>query len=185
MSMIKAFVLLGMLGAGALGITGQEQCKRNVEPQGGFSLCVPEGWTVSEKEGEKYKLYFAPAGERFTPNINMKHGVSTMTLDEYATSSVDYILKNYTQFGATSVTALTRETQTTGSGLAFIKLTFRAEYKSLLIRTIQYLTSASPQDKLILTCTALEADQVNMDPVCDRAAKSLQLEEKASPPKVE
>ena len=51
MSMIRSLLLLGMLLPGASGIAAQEVCKRNIEPRGGFSLCVPDGWTVSEKEG--------------------------------------------------------------------------------------------------------------------------------------
>jgi len=184
MSMIRSLLLLGMLLPGASGIAAQEVCKRNLEPQGGFSLCVPDGWTVSEKEGEKYKLFFAPAAERFTANINMKDGVSAMALGDYATAGVDHILKNYTQFGATSVKALTRDSFTAKTGLAGIKATFRVEYKGLLIRTIQYYFSGNAEQKLILTCTLLEADQATLDPVCDRAAKTFQLEAK-TPPKEE
>lgn len=185
MSTIRNLLLLGMLLPGASGVAAQEVCKRNIEPQGGFSFCVPDGWTASEKEGGKYKSLFAPAAEKFTANINMKDDVSAMALGEYATISVDYILKNYAQFGATSVKALTRDSFTTKTGLAGIKATFHAEYKGLLIGTIQYYFSGNPGQKLILTCTVLEADQATLDPVCDRAAKTLQLEEKTSPPKEE
>lgn len=185
MSMIRGLLLLGMLLPGASGIAAQEVCKRNLEPQGGFSLCVPDGWTVSEREGEKYKLFFAPAAERFTANINMKDVVSARALGEYATASIDHILKNYTQIGITSVKALTRDSFTATTGLVGIKATFRNEYKGLLIRTIQYLFSGHAEQKLILTCTLLETDQATLDPVCDRAAKTLQLEEKTNPPKEE
>ena len=51
--------------------------------------------------------------------------------------------------------------------------------------TVQYYFSANPGQKLLLTCTFLEAEQVTVDPVCDRAAKTVQLEEKTNPPKEE
>jgi hypothetical protein len=181
--MIRTLLLLSMLLTGASGAAAQETCARNVEPQGGFSLCVPDGWTVSEREGEKYKLLFAPPGERFTANINMKDSVSAMALDEYVATSVDYILKNYTQFGATTVKALTRDSFPTKTGVTGIKATFRTEYKGFLIRTIQYYFSGKATEKLTLTCTLLETDQVTFDPICDRAAKTFQLEEKTIPPK--
>lgn len=182
MSIIRSLLLLSILLSGASGVAAQEVCKRNLEPQGGFSLCVPDGWTVTDREGEKYKLFFAPAGERFTANINMKDAASTMELEEYAAASSDYILKNFTQY---AVKALTRTSVITKTGLPGIKATFHAEHQGLPIRTMQYYFNGQPGVKLILTCTALEADQVTFDPVCDRAAKTLQLEQKADSPKPE
>jgi len=181
MSIIKSLLLLGVLLTGASGAVAQEVCNRNLEPLGGFSLCVPGGWTASAKEGEKYKLLFAPPAERFTTNINMKDAVSALALGEYATASVDYILKNFPQM---SVKALTKDSFTTQTGLAGFRATFHAEHKGLLIRSIQYYFSGNAEQKLILTCTGLEADQVTLDPVCDRAAKTFQLEAK-TPPKEE
>ena len=181
MSIIKSFLLLGILLAGASGVVAQEVCKRNLEPQGGFSICVPDGWTVTTKEGEKYELLFAPPGERFTTNINMKDTVSAVALGEYATASANYILKNFSQM---NVKALTRDSFTTQTGLAGIKATFHAEHKGLLILSIQYYFNGNAEQKLILTCTGLQDDQVTLDPVCDRAAKTFQLEAK-TPPKEE
>ena len=120
--MMRNLALIGLLVLGASSTVAQEVCKRNIEPQGGFSFCVPGGWTAEEKEGQKYKLVFAPAAERFTANINMKDDMSTIPLEDYATISVDYILKNYAQFGATAVKALTRESFTTKSGLPGVSL---------------------------------------------------------------
>jgi hypothetical protein len=185
MSMIRNLALLGMLLLGASSTVAQEACKRNIEPQGGFSLCVPDGWTASEKEGQKYKFLFAPTAATFTANINMKDEMSASPVEEYATNNADYILKNYMQFGASGVKALTRDSFITKTGLPGFRIAFHTEYKGLLLRTIQYYFNGSLGQKLVLTCTVVEADQVTLDPVCDRAAKTLQLEGKTNPPKEE
>ena len=185
MSTARALALLGMLLLLKSGAVAQEVCKRNIEPKGGFSLCVPDGWTASEKEGQKYKLLFAPAAETFTANIVMDDEVSEIPLEEYATLSVTNILKNYTQVGVSSVKVPTRDSFMTKTGVPGIRVTLQTEYKGLRLRSLQYYFSGIPGRKLLLTCTFLEADQVTLDPVCDRAAKTLQLEEKAQPPKEE
>lgn len=180
MSPIRTIMLLGILLACALPVLAQEPCNRNVEPEGGFSICVPQGWTVSHREGEKFKFYFAPPGERFRQNINFKEEASPVALDLYATAGIEHILKNYATFGATTVTNLSKTSFPTDKGLAGIKATFHAEYKALMIRSIQYYFSDVGR-KLVLTCTGLEADEATLVPVCDRAAKSFQLEVKTSP----
>ncbi len=184
MNPIRTILLIVALLIGAAPALAQEPCNRNVEPQGGFSICVPQGWTASAREGEKYKLYFAPRGESFVQNINFKEDTSTVSLDQYATAGIAHILKNYASFGATTVTNLTKSSFTTQKGLAGIKATFHAEYKGLMIRTIQYYFHDVGR-KIVLTCTGLEADEASLVPVCDRAAKSFQLEAKSSPAKVD
>ena len=136
--MARQFLLLVILLCVVSSARAQEACNRHSEPQGGFSLCVPDGWTAQEKEGQKYKLLFAPAAERFVANINMKDDTSAIPLEDYATASVEYIVTNYSKIGATDVKALTRAGFTTEAGLAGIRATFHAEYKGLLVRTIQY-----------------------------------------------
>ena len=145
---------------------------------------MPQGWTVSEQEGEKFKFYFAPPSERFRQNINFKEEASAIALDLYATAGIEHILKNYATFGASTVTNLSKTSFTTAKGLASVKATFHAEYKGLMIRTIQYYFNDVGR-KLVLTCTGLEADEATLVPVCDRAAESFQLEVKRSPTKEE
>jgi len=183
MKFIRSLSIVWLLFSGVVFVAAQEPCNRSLEPEGGFSLCVPEGWEVTKKEGEKYKLYFAPAGERFTANINIKVGESTLALDDYATASVDHILKNFRTFGPTDVKALTKNSFSTRGGLAAIKATFHVEYKEIVIRSIQYYFSDADR-KLVLTCTLPDADAATMEPVCDRAAKSFQLIETTNPSKV-
>jgi hypothetical protein len=51
----------------------QENCKRNLEPQGGFSLCIPEGWSVQATEGEKFKkIAFESIFERAAKSFRLE-----------------------------------------------------------------------------------------------------------------
>lgn len=183
--MIRNLAIVSVLLLGVSSTEAQEVCKRDVEPQGGFSLCVPDGWIVSQKEGEKYKILTAAPAEVSTANINMQDEMSGMPLKEYSSSAVDYILKNYVQLGLTAVRVLAQDSFTSKSGLTGIRFAFHVEAKGESIRSIQYYFNGNPGQILVLTCTVREADQVTLDPVCDRAAKTLQLEEKTKPPKEE
>lgn len=138
-------------------------------------MCIPEGWAMQEKEGEKYKILMATGSDTFNPNINFKSQVHTLSLNEYATAGVDYILNNLQSIGATSVTVVSRDSFTTETGIVAIRLIFRSEFKGLIVRTLQYYFDAGENNKLIVTGTALEKDKVTLDPIFDRAVKTFRI----------
>ena len=155
----------------------QDSCQRHLESAGGFSICAPVGWETMEKEGQKFKILFGTKGQYFTPNINFKDDTDPRLVNDYATAGVDYILKHYADVGATSVKLVTQEPFTTASGAAGVRVALRAEFKGLVIRTLQYYFNGKGEDqKVLVTGTALEADQATLDPIFDRAAKSFRLE---------
>ena len=153
----------------------QESCKRDLEPQGGFSLCVPDGWSLESKEGQKFKMLFAPAGETFTANINMKDDDSSQALTSYVGDSIKTILSNPPNIAATSIKLVGWTDFATASGLAGNKAVFETEYKGLLIRTIQYYLDDGRNRKFIVTGTCLVKDKDAFDSVFDRAAKSFRV----------
>ncbi|MEO8436003.1 MAG: hypothetical protein ABI596_13970 [Pyrinomonadaceae bacterium] len=157
-------------------VRAQDSCQRQVELVGGFSICIPEGWRVQEKEGQKFKLLFGTSGPTFTPNINFKDAIDPRPISDYATAGVDYILKNFQEVGATSVKLISKTPITTAAGAQGMKVAMRAEFKGLLILSQQYYFNGKGDQKLILTATSLEADQATLDPIFDRAAKSFRLE---------
>jgi hypothetical protein len=163
------FLLTGLNSA-------QDSCPRHVETGGGFSICVPIGWKVEAREGQKFKLVFAPRGERFTPNLNFRDDNDSRLLDDYATAGIDYLLENYKDVGADSVKLVKREPITTAAGASGVKVTFRSEYKGLLVRSLQYYLNGKGDQKVIMTGTALEVDQETLDPIFDQAAKSFRVE---------
>jgi hypothetical protein len=159
-------------------LTGRAQdlCQRQVEPVGGFSICIPEGWRVKEQEGQKFKLLFGTPGQYFTPNINFKDSVDPRSINDYATAAIEYLLEHYKDVGADSVKFVKQEPFPTTSGVSGVKASYRAEFKGLLIRSVQYYLNGKGDQKLIMTATALEVDQATLDPIFDRAAKSFRLE---------
>jgi hypothetical protein len=160
----------------ALSGFAQGVCQRHTEPLGGYSLCVPQGWSVEEKEGQKYKLIFAPREETFTPNINVKEDTHAAPLADYAAASINYVLGHYAEIGATSLKMIEQTNFRTTSGLQSIRVAFHTEFKGLTIRTLQYYFSGKGGQKLIVTCTFLEEKKDALDPVFDRALKSFQLD---------
>src|SRR5437588_7784113 len=91
-------ILIGTYSAQA-----QETCNRDVEAEGGFSICVPDGWTVTETTGDKFKALFAPRSDAFTSNINFKEGTSAASLEDYVAAEIKNLISNVAQTGATSI----------------------------------------------------------------------------------
>jgi hypothetical protein len=154
----------------------QDVCNRHSEPTGGFSLCAPAGWSVTEREGQKFKIIFGMPGEVFTPNINFKDEANSASLADYAGASIKYIQDNYQKLGATSIKLVSREDFLTTDKISGIKAIFSTEFKGHLVRTLQYYFNKTNGQKLIVTCTALEAEKATLDPVFERALKSFQLD---------
>lgn len=160
----------------ALNGLAQTPCKRHAEVLGGFSFCPPPGWTVMEKEGQKYQIIFGPRGETFTPNINVKDEANDYPLAAYVDASVKAILANYQTIGATSVKLLEQTNFTTTNRSPGIRAAFRTEYKGILIRTMQYYFNGKAGQKLVVTCTSLEADKATLDPLFDSAMKTFRVD---------
>ena len=169
---VAVFALL--LVTAAVGLA--QECKRDIEPQGGFSLCVPDGWSVETKENQKFKMLFAPAAETFTANINMKDDESSASLTSYVGVSIKEILSNPPSIAATSIKLVGWTDFVTASGLAGNKAVFETEYKGLLIRTVQYYLDDGKNHKFIVTGTCLVKDKDTFDSVFERAAKSFRVD---------
>ncbi|HEX8492236.1 MAG TPA: hypothetical protein VF658_05295 [Pyrinomonadaceae bacterium] len=158
----------------ALNGFAQKVCNRHIEPQGSFSFCLPAGWTVVEKPELKYKTLFGPRNGVFTPNINLRDEDNEAPLAQYVADSLKLILSNYQEVGATSVQVLAQSNFKTESGVDAIKVTLSTEYQGLNIRTQQYYIDGNY--KLIVTCTALEAESAALDPVFDSVMKSFKAD---------
>jgi hypothetical protein len=170
----RSLVVLGLSLIAISSGLAQETCKRNVEA--GFSLCVPDGWSVETKPDQKFKLFFAPAAPTFTANINLKDDASTASLTSYVGDSIKNILSNPPTIAATTIKLVGWTDFATASGVTGNKAIFETEYKGLLIRTAQYYLEAGQNHKVIVTGTCLVKDKDTFDSVFERAAKSLRLD---------
>lgn len=161
---------------GARCLSAQPNCNRHVEPQGGFSICIPDGWASREKENEKFKFLFGQPSDDFAPNLNFKEEMSTLALSDYVAAGVRNILANKEKIGATSIEPLGQSDFTTDSGMRGIRAVFQVLYKGYLVRTIQYYFDAGNSRKLIVTGTSLDKNKEVFDRVFDQAAKSFRLD---------
>jgi hypothetical protein len=170
----KSLAVLGLSLIAISSVGAQEICKRDVEP--GFSLCVPDGWSVETQPDQKLKSFFAPKAETFTANINLRDDPSTASLISYVGQSIKTILSNPPTIAATSIKLVGWTDFATATGLNGNKAIFETEFKGLLIRTVQYYIAAGQDRKFIVTGTCLVRDKDTFDSVFDRAAKSFRVE---------
>ena len=172
--MRTVLLVVSVILLGAWSVAAQETCKRNVEA--GFSLCVPDGWSVETQPDQKFKAFFAPKAEPFTANINLRDDTSTASLMSYVGQSIKTILSNPPSISATSIRLVGWMDFATAAGLNGNKAVFETEFKGLLIRTVQYYIDAGQDHKVIVTGTCLVKDKDTFDSVFERAAKSLRVE---------
>lgn len=174
-SLVFALLLTGV----ALG-QAQETWQRNVEPQGGFSLCVPEGWSIEAQKDDKFKMLFAPHNDTFTANINFKKADSALSAASFLMASIkDVFVSVPANYGTGGIKLVGWTDFTAAAGRTGSKLVFEVEYKGFLIRSVQYYFEGEGTDRFIITGTCLMKDADSFDHLFDRAAKSFQLE---SPP---
>jgi hypothetical protein len=159
----------------AIPLVAQEPCNRHTQSDGGFSICIPDGWTARERPNSKYQFLFGPAADNFAPNINVRDELSTLNLSDYVAAGIRTTLARKDELGATSIEALGQSEFVTTAGLRGIRSTFLTLYKGFWVRSIQYYFDAGNNRKLILTGTELEKDKEVLDSVFDRAAKSFRL----------
>ena len=136
LSLAILLILIGTCAARA------QTCNRDVEAQGGFSICVPDGWTVETKASEKYKLIFAPQSY-IVANINFKDEANAAPLEDYVAAGTKNLMSNVAQTGATSIKVVSQTKFVTDFNLNGIKVIFSTEYKGYQFRQLQYQFSAA------------------------------------------
>jgi hypothetical protein len=156
--------------------TAAQPCTRHEEPDGGFSICIPEGWTVRETPTSKFKSLFAPKLDGFSPNINFRQELTSKTLTDYVSAGVALVMATKEKIGLTSIEPLGQSDFKTDSGLKGIRVIFKSDYKGIMVRTTQYYFDAGNDRKLVITATALDQHKAVFDVVFERAAKSFQLQ---------
>ena len=156
--------------------SGAQECKRYTGPDGGFSFCPPDGWSLEERTGEKYKMVFGMPSNGFRPNINVKDEQSAAPLADYVAAGIEKILASVEKIGATNIKIVSQSDFVIGSEQRGIRVVFQSVYKGFVVRTIQYLFNAEGGKKIIVSCTSLESDKEVLDHVFDRSMETLQID---------
>lgn len=170
--MKKIFAISLFVSMFALTSLAQETCTRLTETAAGFSYCAPAGWTISDSEGNKFKVALGPRATVFTPNINVQTNTSNAPLGEYTDTSIKAILGAVEKLGATSIALVGRGEFVTDSKQKGSRVEFRTEFKGLWISSFQYLFDTA-SGKLIITGTALESEKAANEKLFDAAMKTL------------
>lgn len=175
MKLSRILLIICVTLIAARGLAAQN-CTRHVEPQGGFSICIPDGWTAQDSQNEKFKMLFGPRVDGFTPNTNFRDEVSTAPLSTYVAAGIKNILASTEKLGATSIELLGQSDFTTDSGMRGTRAVFQTLFKGAVIRTIQYYFDAGNGRKLIVTGTSLDKNKEVFDRFFDRNTKTFRLE---------
>jgi hypothetical protein len=153
-----------------------QPCNRHIETEGGFSVCLPEGWVTRKKPDDKFTTLYGPRTDGFTPNVNFKDEFSKSSLRTYVAGGIDTILASKDKFGANSIESLGQTDFRTAAGLTGIRVVFLADYKGIMLRLTQYCFDLGQGRKLIITATGLDKNKDVFDPIFDQTAKSFRLQ---------
>ena len=153
-----------------------QDCQRYREPDGGFSICKPDGWVLEQSEGLEYKSLSGPRRGKVIPNINFQEEAYPAGLSDYVAAANKRALDNYQKAGLSSMTLVGQTDFRTTSGTDGIRVAFKGESNGQPLRFLQYFFVGKDGKKLIITCTAPEADKDSLDPVFERAVKSLRFD---------
>lgn len=172
---LSRLVLFASLMFATAAYTAAQSCTRHFESQGGFSICIPDGWVVKEQQGEAYKMLFGEPSDGFAPNVNVKEGISDLEINAFVAAGIEWMLANKEKIGVTSIQVQGQSDFVTDAGVRGVRVAFLSEYKGLWVRSIQYILPASPTRKLVVTGTSLDKNKEVFDRILDRSAKSFRI----------
>lgn len=144
--------------------------ERHVERAGGFSYCPPEGWSVREFPGFKYKFAFGPAWQGFTANLNVVDEAYDGTLKAYVDLNVVNLKKMIPGFRQ-----IERVPFKTLSGLSGERIRAEDTQSQRELRQSFYLIASGKGRMFVLTGTSLASDGPKFDSLFDDSADSFRL----------
>ncbi|MCL2138924.1 MAG: hypothetical protein FWH41_05275 [Treponema sp.] len=143
---------------------------RHFEYAGNFSICPPSNWIVQEVPGYKYKFFFGPETNGFTPNINVMDENYSGTLSEY----VDLSIENFKVVFPDAIST-TKEYFETASGLIGFKFITAYTFNTIKLTVAQYCFS-NLDLKIIVTCAAPGSSLGNyFNNIYDQSVRTFQL----------
>lgn len=170
--LIAAIFVFSLAQAGL----AQASCQRYTEPLGGFSFCLPDGWNLMKREGQKFKTAYGPLNRDFTPTIVVYDETNPAPLTAYVPGVMKVTLDSYSKVGAASVEVLGQTNFITTNKTQGVRVALQTERNSLVISMLQYFFNGKEGQKFIVTCAALDKEKATLGPICDRALKTFQLE---------
>ncbi|MDR1219678.1 MAG: hypothetical protein LBK73_08735 [Treponema sp.] len=143
--------------------------ERYFENEGDFSICPPNGWTVVNFPGLKYKIIYTNAINGFSPNI-------TIADEEYSASLTDYMklsVENL-QIVAPGAEILKNENFRTNNRMNGKKLVFIFANSGRMLRLYQYIFE-NKNIKICITGTVPNSEGDRFESMFDECAKTFEF----------
>ncbi len=150
-----------------------------VAEDGMFSFSIPDGWTLREIPGRKYKVAFAAPTNGFAPNINIVDEAFSGALDVYVDGNLKIMAEGYEKLGIENFKMLSREAFTTTTKQSGIRLLTQSEVNGNPIRQTFYFFNGKDGRKLVVTCTCPAPGGETLDPIFEKSMKTFQSEQPA------
>jgi hypothetical protein len=146
-----------------------QQVERQDFGSGGiFSYVPPNGWTVAEFPGLKFKISRGAPVKGFAPNIVITDEAYKKSLDDYAKDNLTNLRKIFH-----GLEVLGQTDFTTSDGTRVVKLLTERDddVSKKRLRQVFYFYDAGNK-KLVATCSSLAEAAPASDLVCDSAMKT-------------
>ena len=158
---------------GAAAPASAQDCRRAIES--GFSYCLPDGWTAKAGDQQKFKVYLAPPGETFTPNVNFNEVDDTRSLADWVALNVKTMTDDPKKMGATSFRVLGQSDFATTSGERGTRVAMDISTAQVSVRLYQYYFSGRAAKKYLASCIGLQTLQ-SLESTCDRMFRTFRLD---------
>jgi hypothetical protein len=149
---------------------------RYYEEEGGFSYIPPDGWTIKEVPGNKYKFVFGPLTGNYSPNINFIPEDYSGSIDRY----VDDSLKSLNQIFK-DAKIISKTTFITDSGNSGFKIIIDNKFNDLLLQQTLFLIDGGNK-KFAITYSRLRDKGKEFDSKVDMTARSFQYDQGCTNP---
>jgi hypothetical protein len=146
----------------------QQSVKQDFGSGGLFSYVPPDGWTVSEFPGLKFKICRGEPAKGFAPNIVVVDEAYDKSLEDYVKANIAGMEKIFQ-----GQKILSQNDFTTSDGTRAVKMVTEREDPQVKknLRQVYFFFDAGNK-KLVATCTSLADDGGSVDPVFDAAMKT-------------
>jgi hypothetical protein len=138
---------------------------------GVFSYVPPNGWTVGEFPGLKFRISHGVPVNGFAPNIVVTDEAYNKSLDDYAKDNLANLQKI---FRGLKVLGQTDFTTSDGSRVIRLITERNDDASKKRLRQVFYFYDAGNK-KLVATCSSLADEAPKSDLVCDSAMKTFKV----------
>jgi hypothetical protein len=144
--------------------------KRHVESAGGFSFVPPDGWTMRDFPGMKFKLAAGPAAAGFAPNINVVDEQFNGSLEDYVKGNLATLRASFKGFNLVQ-----QDEFKTTAGEAGKRLITENEQKGRQLRQTFYFFGKG-NTKFVVTCSALSDGGEKLDSAFETSMKTFRFD---------